>query len=100
MLDAPAALSAKPVETQTVLLWINLGDQPGAQERPLRRIDLAFKNRILDALTEIQARLGHPAKSFGASSAFGADVIGDQHEHNDISYFQMNAGYPSRSPRK
>ena len=65
--DAPFPIGAEKIKPEAVFLWIDFRYKLAAQQSPLRRIDHAFKNRILYPLAVILACLGNPAQSFPTS---------------------------------
>lgn len=74
-------LFAQDIDAQAVGLRIDNVEKPGANADKLARIDQAFENRILDALTMIKARLRCPAKSAPSGSRDGGHIVGDENLH-------------------
>lgn len=49
--------------------------------RPLRMIDVALEDRILDALSVVETRLRHPVQALSTGRRRGRDVIRYENEH-------------------
>lgn len=81
VLDAPSSFGTEPVEAQAVPLRIDQADKPGAQRRPLRRLQFALEYRILHTLSKIQTGARDPAQPFASGRRFRIDVVRDQHQH-------------------
>jgi len=75
-------IGPQEIETETVLLRVDLIDQPLTQPGPLGRVHRAFKNRKLNALTEILARLGNPAEPALSFRFHGGHVITHNDQHH------------------
>jgi hypothetical protein len=61
MFHAPFPVAPEIVEAQTVFLRKVLAEESVLEACPLGGIDLALKDRILDALSEVEARFGNPS---------------------------------------
>jgi len=100
MLDPLPPIGAQEIKTETVLLRINLIDQPLTQPRPLGWINRAFKNGKLNPLTEILARLGNPAQPPLPLRLYGGDVITHDNQHS-FTLFPDKGGIPVQiAPKK
>ena len=68
MFDATAPFATQHVEAQRVACRINDADKPGTQGRPLRGIEIAFEDGVLNALAPI---LAGPRDGSQAPATFG-----------------------------
>ena len=73
-------VGAQAVEAKAVKRLVDFCYQPRAQSRPLRRVDLAFKDRLLHALPEVEAGAADPPQAAPAGRGFSVHVIGDEHQ--------------------
>jgi hypothetical protein len=92
MFHAMPPIRTQEIKPQAVFLWINLINQPLAENCPLRRINDALKNGILNPLPIIQTRLCYPAQTTLSSVLTGGNIIADKHKHTTLSYFQIKGG--------
>ena len=89
MLHPPSPVCTQTVEAKAVDSRVDLRDQPGPQSHPLRRLDLAFEDGVLDTLSEIEAGARNPPQTPTPGCGLHVHVVGDEHQHG---YFQMKAG--------
>ena len=94
-------LIAQPVNTETVLVFVNNIEQFEFQRGKLCRIDDAFKNGVLHTLSVRCACFGHPTQTSLSACVRCIYIVCDHHHHITFHlYFHKNGGYSSRSPRK
>lgn len=73
------------VETQTVLRGVDEIQEIKAEPRPLLPSDLTLKDRVLDALAEVQTLSGHPSEATPTLPAGGGHVVGHENHQGVIS---------------
>jgi hypothetical protein len=83
VLDLPLPVGAEEVEPKAVLGLIIFLKEPLAKEGPLRRVDHALEDRVLDSLAEVQAGLGDTAQAAASSRGGGGDVVADKDHHGE-----------------
>lgn len=79
MLDPTAPFRPEEIESQAVVLGLDLCYKLGSKLSPLRWVEEAFENRALYALTEILAYLSHFAKALLAMVRLRYIVTHDDH---------------------
>lgn len=103
MLDASLPVPAEKVIAETIFRRIDEALQAVSAFGPLGRVDLELENRVLHALTEVEARFRHLAKSAAADGRFRIHVVSDQYVHSELTgwkgYLHRKGGYESKSPR-
>ena len=81
VLDAPFPVRPKHVKTQAVFAFFELRQEPCAELRPLRRINLALEHRELDTLPKVQAGVGNTPQASAAGRRFRFYIVGYEHQH-------------------
>lgn len=81
VLDFVMPIAAEMIEPEAVCVQIDDVQQASLQCNELRGIHLALKNRVLDALTEVEARLGGPAQARLSSGSGGRNIVGNEDIH-------------------
>lgn len=80
MFDSSTPFASQEIKSQAVRLWVDRFDQACAHRGPERRIDIAFKNRVLDPLAVIFADASHAPQTFRAAGP-RCHVICNQYQH-------------------
>jgi len=81
VLNVVLPIRPEEIETQTVSLEIDLAKKTSPELGPLRRVDEAFEDRILDALAVILATFRYPAEAPPTLEGFRVYIVG----HDDQS---------------
>ena len=81
MLDAPFPVRSEHVEAQAVFAFLELRQEPRAELRPLRWIDVALEHRELHPLPVVQAGLGDTPQSPPAGQRLRIHIVGYEHQH-------------------
>src|ERR1019366_616071 len=87
MFYAALPVGAEMIVAQAVVIRIYDGFEPSLQHRPLRGIDLDLKDRELNSLTEVAARLGNPPEPPRTARLGGGHVVGHEHHHRVAPLF-------------
>jgi len=79
--DPSLPVAAKKVEPKAVLVGVGFVDELLSQVRPLRGIDQALEDGVLDPLTEVLTDFRNVSQAASAFFAFGVHVVGDKNHH-------------------
>ncbi len=85
VLDARLPVGAELVEAETIGCHVDFFQQPRSQFHPLCRVDVAFEDRILHALTEIFTCPRDPAQAPLATISGCRYIICNQYHHGIAS---------------
>src|SRR5207253_2663018 len=76
-----ANITVQEVKAQTILLRVDLIQEPGTQKDPLLLSHPAFENGLLDPLAIILARLRHPSQPLRSLRDCGSHIVSNQDQH-------------------
>ena len=81
VLDTWPPIGPEPIEPQTVCVHVDFLGESCAEQCPLRGIDFALEDRILDSLSEVLADPRNSSEPSPPGSIARGNVVGDQHQH-------------------
>jgi hypothetical protein len=84
MFDALFPVVSKVVESDRILLLVDFRQDAFFEFDVLRRFDFALKDRVLDALTVVEANFGDVAQAAGTGRGAGGNIVGDEEIHLEI----------------
>jgi hypothetical protein len=92
VLHTALPVGAQEIKAETVFFVIVLSEQANTELGPLRRVDDALEDGVLDPLTVVEAEAGDSAETAASSRRRRGNVIADEHHHGQASYFQKKGG--------
>ena len=81
MFDSIFPILPEVVDPNGIGLRLDDVEELGAYFNELTRVDFAFKDGVLHALSVVEAGLGGSAEAGSTSGGSGADVVGDEDNH-------------------
>jgi hypothetical protein len=89
VLDLKLGDLVEEIESEGILVPINLLQEPLLESDPFLLTQQAFENRFLDAGPVIRAGPGDPSQATGSGLIPCGDIVGDEDEHG---YFGTSGG--------